>query len=978
MRIRSVRVDRFAGIEGMEFDLPPGLTVISGHNESGKSTLMEFIRTGLFESRARKRYPAATSDDRGRLVVETEDGHVLNIDRKGRRLSNPEGGTLPTHLFSNMELSTYEGIFAIGLKELEDRAALTADRTRGHMGMPAGVRNLSRAYEELEGSCDDIMGKRGGSNKVAERLRDEVNTLRREIAELERELSGFEVSVSELSVLEGEREEVVQLQAATRERLEWLRTVNTHRENWLRSEECSSIIEERRHAEGFPSDGMASFNVSSSKLTSLQERLGTLKHDLQAVRENLDRISVDDGVIAAAEEIRDLNSHVPLRQKTIEDIQRSEVSLKERKESLRKERERLDWDTDSIVSADVSHRLIDDSRRYEESMDDLREGIRIAEQRARELEESLSAEVEVPAPEDATETEGQWPALRQAQSRLRDRETLESESPPFPRSILAFATATLVVIAAIAAYTAGLLTDPLFVPLIASPALPLTLMGVRMRRSEQESASMHQRRIEELHEELMGLLPTGKRPDWDGLRVWEEEIISQDREMVRREMARQRHEETLTRLTKDRGRLEAIEDELSSLKDELGEQQENWEALLRERGWPHPEEPEVVREMIRVVVNLRSMMSEVSGREEEIAAMRGRVDSLDRRMSELLSSLGMEAADFNHAAYRLMDRLQANIDDRSKAEGYRERITQMEASIRDLEEKADSAEKEIVSLVSPYGGEDGFRRAAEDHRKLEEAKLELGHLRRTLVGAAGNPEAYRILVQDMESMTTAEVEESIERLEEELSALTERRDELQRRIGDLESGIRRMSTDDRLSEKRQLLSVKEEELVESLREWSVMRLALMMLGEATSQFEKEKQPEVVRRAETYLRTMTGRDYRLISDLDRKEVVVVDDRTRRKEDMWSSGLGDQVNLSLRLALAQAMGRPEPLPMILDDVLVRFDPERRRGAAKAIAELAAEQQVLLFTCDTAVDEEFRNLGVDANHLRLEGRKLADVSD
>lgn len=44
--------------------------------------------------------------------------------------------------------------------------------------------------------------------------------------------------------------------------------------------------------------------------------------------------------------------------------------------------------------------------------------------------------------------------------------------------------------------------------------------------------------------------------------------------------------------------------------------------------------------------------------------------------------------------------------------------------------------------------------------------------------------------------------------------------------------------------------------------------------------------------------------------------------------WSSGLGDQVYLALRLRLSRVLRRKvESMPLLLDDVLVRFDIERQ---------------------------------------------------
>ena len=48
----------------------------------------------------------------------------------------------------------------------------------------------------------------------------------------------------------------------------------------------------------------------------------------------------------------------------------------------------------------------------------------------------------------------------------------------------------------------------------------------------------------------------------------------------------------------------------------------------------------------------------------------------------------------------------------------------------------------------------------------------------------------------------------------------------------------------------------------------------------------------------------------------------------------------------------------MPVILDDVLLPFDSERKEGAIRALAGIADEMQVLLFTCD----EETRRLSVE----------------
>lgn len=63
---------------------------------------------------------------------------------------------------------------------------------------------------------------------------------------------------------------------------------------------------------------------------------------------------------------------------------------------------------------------------------------------------------------------------------------------------------------------------------------------------------------------------------------------------------------------------------------------------------------------------------------------------------------------------------------------------------------------------------------------------------------------------------------------------------------------------------------------------------------------------------------------------------------------SEGTRDQLYLSLRLAsLLRYADMAEPMPLVLDDVLIQFDDERSRAALGVIAEVATRMQVLFFT-------------------------------
>ena len=85
---------------------------------------------------------------------------------------------------------------------------------------------------------------------------------------------------------------------------------------------------------------------------------------------------------------------------------------------------------------------------------------------------------------------------------------------------------------------------------------------------------------------------------------------------------------------------------------------------------------------------------------------------------------------------------------------------------------------------------------------------------------------------------------------------------------------------------------------------------------------------------------------------------------------SRGSIEQLYLCLRLGLAETFAeRAEALPLILDDVLVNFDPGRAASIAEALAATADRHQVLFFTCHPHLVQLVRQVAPDARVVELE---------
>ncbi|MGE5527710.1 MAG: ATP-binding protein [Patescibacteria group bacterium] len=79
---------------------------------------------------------------------------------------------------------------------------------------------------------------------------------------------------------------------------------------------------------------------------------------------------------------------------------------------------------------------------------------------------------------------------------------------------------------------------------------------------------------------------------------------------------------------------------------------------------------------------------------------------------------------------------------------------------------------------------------------------------------------------------------------------------------------------------------------------------------------------------------------------------------------SSGKADQMYLALRLALAEALQGPDPLPLILDDSFLTFDRPRLGHALELLRGL--ERQVILVTKDEILRDLARRSGIEAKSL------------
>ena len=131
---------------------------------------------------------------------------------------------------------------------------------------------------------------------------------------------------------------------------------------------------------------------------------------------------------------------------------------------------------------------------------------------------------------------------------------------------------------------------------------------------------------------------------------------------------------------------------------------------------------------------------------------------------------------------------------------------------------------------------------------------------------------------------------------------------------------------------------------------AALERALDALTEARQELQRRFAPRITKGARELFAQLTGDRYdRLVLAEDLSiEAAARDEDVLHSQQWRSDGTVDQLYLALRLAVARELIPTAPL--ILDDALVRFDDERLVKALEILKQEAAQKQVILFTCQS----------------------------
>ncbi len=378
----------------------------------------------------------------------------------------------------------------------------------------------------------------------------------------------------------------------------------------------------------------------------------------------------------------------------------------------------------------------------------------------------------------------------------------------------------------------------------------------------------------------------------------------------------------------------------------------------------------------------------VLGRCQDLFDRLGRCRELDRR----LAGIERDAASFGEDVARVVaelapdltglfpeqaaEQLHVRVTDAAAGEQRRERLRRelagrrrawqaaktehrlADETLEELRERAECARVEDL--------EEAFGRA----RAVRETRRELASLEESLLDLGGGA-TVADLVREGERLDADALGADLEAVDARLAEVAEEEAELQRTDGRRQAALAAMDGTSEAATAEAAASSIVAKLRSDVSRHVVARLAASLLGKAIERYRERHQGPVLRRASTLFRRLTlGAYARLGTGFDERDEPVLrcvrSDGASVGVDALSDGTRDQLYLALRLASVERhLDGGEPLPFIVDDVLIHFDDERARAALAAFGELAARTQVMIFTHHARIAELARE-AVPADRL------------
>lgn len=894
MQLREIHIDGFGIFANKRITgLAPGINIIYGKNEFGKTTLLEFIRRVLFGFPTKKEKtnlyaPVKGGSLGGSLKVVLQNGEDMVISRSPGahggtvRISTPgevlQGQSILNHLLGNASKDIYRNIYAFTIDELHDFNTLNSDEVKNRIygaGLGLGNLSLKEIAKEIESYCTQIFRPRGASRMGD--LLEKIKISEQEILLIQKNLTLFDELQEKLGRLLHQKLDVQNSQEDLESGKRTLETQVRLYEDTIQLLQAQSKLETLEDLSQFPENGLKTFESLKQDKKNLLLRIEEEQSILQTLKNNRDALIVNHDLLGHEESIHRLQQSTQSVLSALQDLDRVLLEREDMDMHIAEEIKSIDrdWDEKTVMAFELTEAekgLIDN---FYDSFENLR--------KERDLYQD------------------------RLESHRRMKAEKMSEGWNIPNWLKTFYygfTVTGVL---------GMILGGYFmnIPLL-TVSLLLVAAGIFLFKMTTK--------------------------DKDG-------FTKED--LAEKNLARQ------------------WEQKESELNDKFSE----WRQWLKAHNLDSSIAPITTKNIAKTARQVKIMIAQRARLVERIQQM----ESICQQTRESIHALEPIVKNVS-----LRNDLPANIEiivhafDESKANREKSNLLEIQYQnqadkLKHLENQVENISNDLAEFIRSSGAEDSvdFLRKQSILDAQKALKEKIAQKREIIQSNVGLGAHFDKFIEAVQTAPLEEIKQKLSHLQVELEELHHSREQLLQDIGETRNEIEKLSSNNDLIAKQTELELLKQQLQSLAREWAAYRGALVLLDAAKQEYEKTRQPGVIRSAENLFTQITGGNYpRIIKTIDQDEVLIENDRHQRKGVLeMSRGTREQLYLAMRFGLINEYEtRSEPLPAVMDDIFVNFDDERDERIIDILHTFSKQRQVLVLTCHQRSLEAYKNIGAN----------------
>lgn len=445
-------------------------------------------------------------------------------------------------------------------------------------------------------------------------------------------------------------------------------------------------------------------------------------------------------------------------------------------------------------------------------------------------------------------------------------------------------------------------------------------------------------------------------------------VVRTDRQRLTRELAQ------------GKGDLERRDRALAEARRDLEQWQTDWKSATERLSLGEQPEVPQVRAILQVLSDLRTRDGDARSLDQRIQDIERDATRFRQDVQGLVAALAPDLVELKpaDATRELQRRLAQAREDQTRLDGLNRQLRDYKVDEAREAERLQEARQKLADLAALAQCEvSGLETAWGRHCKHRDLQRDLKQTRESLAQLGDGLDEEK-LSAEAEGRDRDQIVAQLQTLAEELTGATERREQDKKDLWEQERELRAIdgnATAAAKAEERQLLVAK---IRDEAERYLTLAVARQLLSQAIETYRAQNQGDLLPRAGQIFAHITKGSF---ADLrpeygDNEKPFLVGVRAGSKEvvkvEGMSDGTCDQLYLALRLAaLEQSARDSEPRPLIVDDLLIRFDDDRARATLEVLGEFSRQNQVIFFTHHRRLQQLAEGV------LGKEGYQLHDLS-